>query len=181
MRSQFIQGHNWPFYQTNGHCVIEDKIKILKESNHIFEIIITTSEDTVLEKLENMFRDESKVRVIRRPESYSQFNESLVKTHKHILGELAKVGTHVENILTVSLEYPFIDASNVDDLLHTMVIFNTDSVISVRPNNLTHYKHTGSGLESILNQDKFTKFERDALYTGAGGLILTKKRTARCL
>lgn len=181
VRSQFIQGHNWPFYQTNGHCVIEDKIKILKESNHIFEIIITTSEDTVLEKLENMFRDESKVRVIRRPESYSQFNESLVKTHKHILGELAKVGTHVENILTVSLEYPFIDASNVDDLLHTMVIFNTDSVISVRPNNLTHYKHTGSGLESILNQDKFTKFERDALYTGAGGLILTKKRTARCL
>jgi len=175
VRSQFIENENWPLFSTNGKTILDKKVDMLKQSNYIHKIVITTSEDEMLLDLKLKYASNQDVEVIKRPESYSQFNESLVKTHKHILSVLASRGTHVESILTVSLDYPFVDLSAVEDLLHTMVIFKTDSVISVRPNNLTHYKHTGSGLKTILNQEKFTKFERDALYTGAGGLILTKK------
>lgn len=177
LRSVFVLPEiNWPLYKINGCNVLECKVKMLKKSKNIDKIIITTSEYQLLSMLKEKYDDDESIIIVERPSNYSQFNESLVKTLKHILDTIGVYENDIENILTVSLEYPFVDETIIDDVLNTMVIFNTDSVISVRPNNLTHYKHNGNGLEPILNQDKFTKLERDALYTGAGGLVLTKKK-----
>jgi hypothetical protein len=36
-----------------------------------------------------------------------------------------------------------------------------------------YYQHIGHGMVPILDQDKFTKFEREALYKGVGGIVLS--------
>jgi len=36
------------------------------------------------------------------------------------------------------------------------------------------YRHDGTGLKSILNQEKYTKLEREAIYKGVGGIVLSR-------
>ena len=55
-----------------------------------------------------------------------------------------------------------------------MYLFNTDSVISVRKENNRYFKATENGLKPILDQNKFSKLEREDLYRYSGGMILTK-------
>jgi CMP-N-acetylneuraminic acid synthetase len=55
-----------------------------------------------------------------------------------------------------------------------MKIFETDSMISVREENVTFYQHDGKGMKPILNQEKFSKLEREALYKHAGGISAVK-------
>ncbi|HNB51104.1 MAG TPA: hypothetical protein PK530_04145, partial [Anaerolineales bacterium] len=69
---------------------------------------------------------------------------------------------------------PFITAENMNDAIHTMAIFGADSLISVRQETNLFFQHSGNGLEPILNRDKFTRLEREALYRFTGGLNLTK-------
>jgi CMP-N-acetylneuraminic acid synthetase len=76
--------------------------------------------------------------------------------------------------LTVSVEYPFLSHAAIDEAIDTLVIFNSDSVVSVQSDNSIYYQHKGNGMQPILNLDKFTKYEREALYKAVGGLMLTK-------
>jgi CMP-N-acetylneuraminic acid synthetase len=76
--------------------------------------------------------------------------------------------------MTTSLEFPFTKTETIDEVINTLVLFKADSVITVRPDNNIYYQHKGDGMKPILNQEKFTKLERDALYKAAGGLMLTK-------
>ena len=56
-----------------------------------------------------------------------------------------------------------------------MALFGTDSIISVRPDNAIFYQHHGDGLHPILNRDKFTKLEREALFKQLGGITAVRK------
>lgn len=175
VRTSIIQGSNWPLYEHNKISIIKKKIEELIRNKYIEFVVITTSEDDLIEITSKIFSEYKNVIIVKRPSEFSQMNESLVSTHEFLIKELADKVKLIDTILTVSLDYPFVDESVIGEVVDTMLIFKTDSVISVRPNNLTHYTHNGDSLEVILNQDKFTKLEREALYTGAGGLILTKK------
>lgn len=37
-----------------------------------------------------------------------------------------------------------------------------------------YYQHDGSGLKPILGQEKYTKLEREAIYKGVGGIVLSR-------
>ncbi len=57
--------------------------------------------------------------------------------------------------------------------MNTLTIFKSDSLLSVRPDNRMYYQHIGHGMVPILDQEKFTKLEREALYKGAGGVVVS--------
>lgn len=177
VRSSHIGNHNWPFYEIEGKTILENKIEVALEANKISSVVVTSSEKEVIEFIKEKYYENEKVHIIYRPKKYAKVNESLINTLKYVLDILAKKYIYTEAIMMLSLEYPFTTSNTLDDAINTLMIFNTDTVLSVRQNNLTHYRHTGHGLEVILEQDKFTKLEREALYTGAGGIVLTTKQS----
>ncbi len=75
--------------------------------------------------------------------------------------------------MTLALEFPFLEAETIDEAIDTLTLFKSDAVLSVRPDNRLYYQHTGRSLQPILNQEKFTKLERDALYKAVGGIVLS--------
>ncbi|MAZ42305.1 MAG: hypothetical protein CMB93_05940, partial [Flammeovirgaceae bacterium] len=79
------------------------------------------------------------------------------------------------NLAIITLEYPLIRREHIDDAINTMALFGTDSIISVRPDNAIFYQHHGDGLHPILNRDKFTKLEREALFKQLGGITVVRK------
>jgi CMP-N-acetylneuraminic acid synthetase len=91
----------------------------------------------------------------------------------------------VEAIMILAFEFPFVTSNIIDDAVHTMMIFKADSMITVRPETSLIYQHNGQGMHPILNQEKFSKLEREALYKYTGGLSLTDihlfKKTAKLI
>ena len=82
---------------------------------------------------------------------------------------------NVANLAIITLEYPLIRREHIDDAINTMALFGTDSIVSVRPDNAIFYQHHGDGLHPILNRDKFTKLEREALFKQLGGITAVRK------
>jgi CMP-N-acetylneuraminic acid synthetase len=47
-------------------------------------------------------------------------------------------------------------------------------LLSVRQENTVFYQHYGNGMHPILNQDKFTRLEREAIYKVTGGISVVR-------
>ena len=79
-------------------------------------------------------------------------------------------------ITILAIEFPFLKPSKIDDAINTMVLFDADSLISVRNTNKLLFKHDGRGMNPILCMEKFTKMEREMLYFHSGGISVSTRK-----
>ncbi len=176
IRKTMINTTNWPLYKKcNGSTVLEEMVKKAAASKKIDTVVVTSEDQEILNFTHQLKDQVDKLLVIPRPPEYARVNESLNKTIFLVLNELKNKGIEPDLIMTLGIENPFISTDILEDAINTQTIFNSDSLISVRPDNRTYYQHNGQGMHPILDQERFTKFERDALYKGSGGIVLTKK------
>nr|WKN40043.1 glycosyltransferase [Tunicatimonas sp. TK19036] len=173
VRSTFIGDINWPLHVINGQSVLERKVADCAQSQKIKTIVISTSDQAILDHCQQWVDRYENTFVIKRPKAFAQTNESLIKTLEQAISFVEDEGILVEAIMSVSLEYLFVAPDVMDDAINTLVLFNSDSVLSVRPDNQTYYQHNGHSLKPILDHEKFTKLEREALYKGAGGIVVS--------
>ncbi|MBI4647571.1 MAG: hypothetical protein HY738_13520 [Bacteroidia bacterium] len=89
-----------------------------------------------------------------------------------LLSEIQKLDPQI--LVLLSIENPFINNKIIDDAINSMLIFKTDSLISVREETNMFFRHDGGGMKPILNHEKFTKLEREALYKYTGGIIAVR-------
>lgn len=172
VRKTIIGSVNWPLHEVNGKTVLEHKIETCLKTKNIKHVVLSVSDSNVFEFIVRKQNYGSRVTVLQRPDSFAGLNENLYHTMSHALDHL--LPTKYEAVVSVSLDYPFTGSDIIDDAINTLVLFNSDTVISVRPDTQMYYQHTGHSLKPILEQDKFTRLEREALYKGAGGIILSK-------
>jgi len=177
IRSRNLGGQNIPLIELQGVSLLERAVKTAISSKKLSGLVITSSENEIesfyLEHIEGKY---PKVMFLKRPEEFARLNESLTKTIRYVLDH-QQVNDQfgiVETVMTISVEYPFITSEVLDDAINTLTIFNADSLLSVRQDNSTYYQHNGNGLKPILGQEKFTKLEREALYKGVGGIVISK-------
>ena len=105
---------------------------------------------------------------------FSHFFVAGGETIDEILNIELECGNSNEAIMILAPEFPFITNQEIDDAIHTLLLFDADSLISVRPDTNMFFQHDGTGMKPILNQEKFTKLEREALFRYTGGITLTK-------
>jgi hypothetical protein len=103
-----------------------------------------------------------------------RLNVSLHDTLRFLLLQKAVDAEKSDILTTLSVDCPFIAPRSIDEAADTMAIFDADVVISVRPEAGSLYQHDGSGLHPILNQHRFTKLEREALFRQVGGVWATR-------
>lgn len=175
VRSTMIGDVNWPLHEVKGKTILELKVEACLKAKRIDRLIISSADQEILEYAKATFKGYAQVDVIERPKAFSQVNETLKNTINQALNFAEEKYGEFEAIMTVSLEYPFTKSDIMDDAINTMTLFQSDAILSVRPDNRMYYQHTGHSLKPILDQDKFTKLEREALYKGAGGVVLSTK------
>ena len=165
-----------PFTEVNGQTLLSLKIMASIESELCDEVIILTSDEKVKEYVLSHFTN-PQIKVIKRPTSYARFNYSLMDSLK--LAENSKDTNLNVNSLAVilSLENPFLNSRYIDSSIRALLIFGADSVMSVRRNTKSLYKHDGRTFKS-LQSDELTKFERHDIFQAAGGLVCVKIDTA---
>jgi CMP-N-acetylneuraminic acid synthetase len=172
VRNAFIGSENWPLKKVTGKSILQKKIETCLESRYIKSVVISTSEHEILEHCQEWIMNYSNVFLVERPKEFAMSNESLTKTLFHALDFLQQSTMfEIEAMIQVSLEYPLTTADVIDDAINTLTLFKADAVLSVRPDNRMYYQHTGHTLKSVLDQEKYMKIEREAIYKGAGGIV----------
>ena len=86
---------------------------------------------------------------------------------------LSSFGSNVDLVGVVSADYPFVDETVIDETADTLNIFKSDAVITVNAGKGIYYRHTGQTLKPILDLDQYTVYEREVLYAGVGGVMIS--------
>jgi len=176
VRSTKIGKINWPLFRPNeSQSILQEKVDACLNSKKIDHIVVTTSEREILNEAQKVYSDHPEVSVLERPKSYAGPNQTLSHTVEQALTYAENQFGDFEAIMIAALEYPFTKPDVFDDAINTLALFKSDAVLSVRPDNKMYYQHTGQTLSPILDQQKFTKLEREALYQGVGGIVLSTK------
>jgi CMP-N-acetylneuraminic acid synthetase len=163
------------FLKLGEEFIIDIKINEAINSEKVDKIIVSSPDTDIEKHIKKKYKNNNNVIFHFREDSLARLNTGLVSTIDNILNDKKLINSNdFENIIVLSIEYPFVNSKTIDDAINTMQIFNTDSLISVREETNVFFQHDGGGMKPILNQEKFSKLERESLYRYAGGIIVTK-------
>nr|WKN36337.1 glycosyltransferase family 2 protein [Tunicatimonas sp. TK19036] len=154
--------------------VLEHKIASVLQAKNVQRIVVTSPDEAIRTLVEKQYGENNKVLFVSRPKEQAQLNVGLVETVSHLLEDNKLADVTIASIIILAIEYPFVSATTIDDAVNTMYLFDSDSLISVRPDTSLFFQHEGHGMQPILNQEKFTKLEREALYKYTGGISVTR-------
>lgn len=153
--------------------VLDAKLDELLKCSLVTDIIVTSSDPEVLNYVNTHYTDS--VRGIERPHAFARLNSGLVETIDYLLSNFVD-SNYYDAFLTVSIQFPLLKSYYIDNSIKALHFFSTDSVMTVRPDHSRFFKKSEKGLEPILNQEGFTKLERDDLYKYSGGIIVTRMK-----
>lgn len=175
-RNYLINNESWLLTKINGDTVLENLVKQALLARNVTLVVVTTSDIQIIDFVNTTFADNPYVIAIERPKEFERFGVSLLSTYNLILQELKeKQLDDFDAMVSLAAEFPFISHDIIDEAINTLVIFNADSVIAVKPDNSTYYQHNGHGMQPILDQDKYTKYERNALFKRYSAIVATTK------
>jgi glycosyltransferase involved in cell wall biosynthesis len=174
VRNTLIKKKSWPLLRnTEGLTILEQRVQEALTANST-KMVYVISEDAELIRFgKELYNENPNVKVIERPAQLAGPNQTLSATVAMAVECAESSGLKFENVLTLTMDYPFTEASIIDDTVNTLHLFKSDSVLTVRPDNKAYYRHNGHTLSPILDQEKFTRLEREALYRAAGGIMLS--------
>ncbi|MCR9253061.1 MAG: glycosyltransferase [bacterium] len=173
IRGENSQNHTTAFEQIGDKTLLDWKIQELLKSDRIDQVLVTSPSEQVKKHIESNYTDE---RVIfhNRGESLAQLNIDLHETITDLLKDKRINKKSIEYLLVLGIEFPFISQNTINDSINSAQIFEADSLISVRPETNLFFQHDGAGMKPILNMEKFTRLEREAIYKYTGGIMLSK-------
>lgn len=173
IRNTYIGDVNLPLFEIEGKSLLERRVEACLKSKKLNQLAISSADENILSFATEKFSNNERISIIERPKAYAAKNQSLNDTIEQSLSFEHEQGREYKAIMTISIEFPFLEAETIDEAIDTLTLFKSDAVLSVRPDNRLYYQHTGKTLQPILDQDKFTKLEREALYKGVGGIVLS--------
>ena len=159
-------------FSIGNELVVEKKINSILNAKTPKKIIITSSSDKIREFVLSKYKQEEKILFVKRSEDLEKKTVALSETIKFVESKIQEV---YNTIQVISPDFPFVESYSIDDAINTMYLFNSDSIISVREDNHMFFQHHGTGLNPILNQNKFTKLERETLFKSIGGISAVRK------
>ncbi|NRB52432.1 MAG: glycosyltransferase [Saprospiraceae bacterium] len=174
VRNTKFYANQLAFVKVGGESLLELKIKSLLETELLDRIVITSEDETIENYVEERYANNEKVVFIARTSDLARYNVSLAGTVDLVLNHPTISSRKPEAFMLLPIEYPFLKSEVIDDAINSLSIFNADSLISVRIERSTFYQHHGEGMVPILNQEKFTRLEREALFKAIGGITLCR-------
>lgn len=175
IRTTLFRGQNLPLLKIGDHTLLANIVQIALNSAKLDLVVVTSADEAIREYFDEHLKDLSeKVLFVHRPVEYERINESLANTIQLVMEDHQVKALQPGAVMTLAVEYPFITTDVIDDAINTLTIFDADSLLTVRPDNSLLYQHDGNGLHPILEQEKFTRLEREAVYKAVGGIVLSR-------
>ena len=171
VRSQEINGIEYALTKLGNKTITEWVVEKAKISELVTKIVILVDTQSLSIDISNMFEDDPTVVVSRRQKKDSLSGTSINHSIKNYLKSSDEIG--IENIVVLTLDYPFSRHNYIDTAIYSMFLFGSISVDSVIMDNSIFYYHDGSGLKPWV--DTYIRNERDDIYFRRGGISVFRK------
>lgn len=167
-KNTYEQMPNLVLEELAGKPLIDYTLNPLKDLQRVDKTLVTTDDEDVQDYCEER---PGKVATLLRPQSLSDDSiyegEILVDAVAHVEDQ----GFHPDIIVSLNLHCPLRDGEHIQQAIDTLLLYDTDSVISVCEDKELHYLHGKNGLEA-LNPAMHNKVrpEREALFVDNGAI-----------
>lgn len=159
-----------PLKEIAGKPLIYYPISTAKRAN-VDKIVVISESEEVLK-----YCQELNVETIKRPEELAKPNSPIEPTINFVLEKVESEGFLPSQVVLLNVTSPLIRSEHINEAINTLLIYNADSVISVKENSKFHYKHGEFGLEPLFNK-RVLRLEREILYEETGGLFVSKRES----
>jgi CMP-N-acetylneuraminic acid synthetase len=132
---------------------------------------VTSPDEALLAHIDATYGD--RVLCVRRDRKLARLN---VYVHDALLGAAeAYAENHpTPDVLAVlMIESPFRTADYIDSAVNAIEVFQTDAVVTVRPERDVFYRHNGAGMETV-SKGQNLRLEGEDLFREAGQLRVVK-------
>lgn len=170
IRLRYFDNEVWPLVPFKNLSVLDTKIEACLRARCSAKIVLVADDIELINTLESKYQHESTITIIQRPSEYASQRMRIDATIDLILNQ---IGDNFDSIAVISPDYPFVDASVIDEAVDTLNIFKSDAVITVNANKGIYYRHNGQSLKPILKLDQYTVHDREVLFAGAGGVMVS--------
>jgi len=165
----FVQKHNDFFgnlcnLKINGVRVLDSLINKIIEINPNADICISS------ESQRDDFNILHDVLFCQRGVKNQTLKDSLIETSSYVS---SKLNTEYEYIVSLTVDYPLLDAHYILGAISYIHYFETSSVDSVCVEDSIIFKHNGDSLTHAYNGSTL-RLERDTLYKKSGGLSIIR-------
>lgn len=169
-KNTYEQVPNIVFKKFRGKALIDYTLDAAAESGVFEKIFVTTDDEKVAH---HCAKRASVITAVRDPEmsnanvTYSQIlSDAVTRLERDF-------GIYPDILVLLSVNSPLPHNDLIRTALDSLLLYNTDSVISVFEDNSLHFIHGKNGME-LLNEGmlKRVRMEREALYTFTGALTV---------
>ena len=153
-----------------GTTLLDITLKELQQASGIYKKIISTPDENILVHIQKYYPD---IIVNHRPDHLAKINTHLEDTIAHTMDCNSEIFADVQLVMILHIEAPFRQAFYLDKAINTSKLFETDTLIAVRPDDSLFFKHQGQGLEPL--QQQRLRLERDFIYRQVGAMRVFRK------
>tara|TARA_Y100000590_G_scaffold470185_1_gene662611 strand:+ start:4368 stop:5720 length:1353 start_codon:yes stop_codon:yes gene_type:complete len=175
-----IRGNNYdprsfPLKKFNNKCLLDYTLDEAISNNYLTDILVTTPEKDVINYVNKKYK---KIFLLKRDPKLAKINTPLNETILDAVNFYASKKNKTDAIMILNIENPFRSEIYIKKAIHTMQLYDVDTVVGVSDDDGLFLKHTGSGME-LVNPSSSLRLERDKLYRKVGGLTLIKTNAFR--
>ena len=150
-----------PLFEWTLDCALQCK--------RLSRVILTTPDDDIIEHARSRYGD--RIDIIKRDLEFAEINTHIADTVLQAVDNYAKTNSVPHAAAVLYIEAPFRSPEQIDTAVDVMEMFETDSVIGVRPESNIFYQHHGSGMRPVRKSASL-RLEREDLYRDAGRIQL---------
>lgn len=154
--------NNILFKKINNKFLIDYSLNSIKKLKKISKVFISTDDEKILNYNNKMYKFDG----YKRPEHLSMDFVTIDNILYDCVRFLKKNKKFYPDIVVfVNSNAPCVKSEDIQEVIDSLVIFNTDSVISVYEDLDLHFKHYGKGLKKIYDRMHHQlRIHRDSLF-----------------
>lgn len=154
----------------NGKSLLQYSLDEARATSLISRIVVTTEDADVI-----AWCKAHEVEVIARPRELALPKVPIEPTVFHVLKTLRESEQPYvpEIVALLHVNAPLRQSEHITEALTTLLIFNSDSVISVCEENGHFYQHRSFGLEPLF-QKRLLRLEQESLYRENGAVFVSR-------
>lgn len=165
-----IYAQSDPFVEIAGKPLLWHTLSEVVKSDCLERIVVSSDDDRVLEYASRFDR----VTPVRRPDALTRPTTRMEDVALEVLDELREAdGYEPEAVCTLYINTPLRRAEHINQAVHAMAIFKTDSVVSVQEELALLYRHRRFGLAPVSKTVGQLRLEREALFRANGAIYLS--------
>ena len=153
--------------ELGGKPLISYSIEEALKTELLDRVVFTTEDESVAKVAANYG-----VEIIMRPPELARGYAE--KSVLFILDNLKKSNYQPDIVVVLHINSPFKKAEHITEAIHTLTIFDVDSVLSVCEDHKFHYQHDIYGLRPLFEKRQL-RLDKEELYEENGAIYVSKR------